>query len=137
MDLGIKLLELMENIYPRYLGQSLEQKAQTLKIIFQNFYLDGQNISYTYKKPFNSFVEGASCLLWWALRGSNSRHPPCKGGALPAELNALFFVYYLIQFSIFCQIRRASRVERIFFVKSANAFRATELNALSKYILLC
>ena len=25
---------------------------------------------------------------WWALTGSNRRHPPCKGGALPTELNA-------------------------------------------------
>lgn len=24
----------------------------------------------------------------WALRGSNPRHPPCKGGALPTELSA-------------------------------------------------
>ena len=71
MELGIKLLELVENLYPRYLGQSLEQKVETLKIIFQNFYLDGQNIDYTYKKPFNSFVEGASCLKWWALEDSN------------------------------------------------------------------
>jgi hypothetical protein len=26
--------------------------------------------------------------IWWALRGSNPRHLPCKGSALPAELNA-------------------------------------------------
>ena len=71
MKLGIKLLELLENLYPRYLGQSIEQKVETLKIIFQNFYLDGQNIDYTYKKPFNSFVEGTSCLKWWALEDSN------------------------------------------------------------------
>ena len=25
---------------------------------------------------------------WWAVRGSNSRHPRCKRGALPAELTA-------------------------------------------------
>ncbi len=25
---------------------------------------------------------------WWAMQGSNLRHPPCKGGALPAELIA-------------------------------------------------
>lgn len=25
---------------------------------------------------------------WWAMTGSNRRHPPCKGGALPAELIA-------------------------------------------------
>ena len=26
-------------------------------------------------------------LSWWMLRGSNPRPPPCKGGALPAELS--------------------------------------------------
>src|SRR3989337_2081686 len=25
--------------------------------------------------------------LWWVLRGSNSRHSPCKGDALPTELS--------------------------------------------------
>src|SRR3982074_2105416 len=24
---------------------------------------------------------------WWVLRGSNSRHSPCKGDALPTELS--------------------------------------------------
>lgn len=28
---------------------------------------------------------------WWAMTGSNRRHPPCKGGALPAELIAPAF----------------------------------------------
>ena len=27
---------------------------------------------------------------WWAVTGSNRRHPACKAGALPAELTALF-----------------------------------------------
>lgn len=27
-------------------------------------------------------------MLWWALRGSNSRPNPCKGSALPTELSA-------------------------------------------------
>ena len=26
--------------------------------------------------------------IWWALRGSNSRHSACKADALPAELSA-------------------------------------------------
>ncbi len=26
-------------------------------------------------------------LFWWVLRGSNPRHSPCKGDALPAELS--------------------------------------------------
>ena len=27
-------------------------------------------------------------LIWWAMTGSNCRHPACKAGALPAELIA-------------------------------------------------
>jgi hypothetical protein len=26
-------------------------------------------------------------IIWWVLRGSNPRHSPCKGDALPAELS--------------------------------------------------
>gem|GEM_PF-4750726 len=26
-------------------------------------------------------------LIWWVLRDLNPRHSPCKGDALPAELN--------------------------------------------------
>src|ERR1035438_2576459 len=28
-----------------------------------------------------------SACCWWVLRGSNPRHSPCKGDALPAELS--------------------------------------------------
>jgi hypothetical protein len=28
-----------------------------------------------------------SRATWWVLRGSNSRHSPCKGDALPTELS--------------------------------------------------
>ncbi len=28
------------------------------------------------------------CVFWWAMTGSNCRHPACKAGALPAELIA-------------------------------------------------
>src|SRR5205823_467439 len=33
-------------------------------------------------------VKPAGRGLWWAVRGSNSRHPRCKRGALPTELTA-------------------------------------------------
>lgn len=67
MELGIKLLELVEILYLRYISLSDIEKSETLKIIFQNFYLDGEKASYTYKKPFNSFVEGNVCLLNWTF----------------------------------------------------------------------
>ena len=34
-----------------------------------------------------------SAALWWMLRGSNPRPPPCKGDALPAELSILVTRY--------------------------------------------
>src|SRR5205823_4343402 len=31
----------------------------------------------------------SSCPCWWVLTGSNRRHSPCKGDALPTELSTL------------------------------------------------
>ena len=61
----------------------------------------------------------SSGFKWWALRDSNPRPSPCKGDALPAELNALNH----IQFS-----PRLPSGDFI-FLKSLNAFQTAELNA--------
>ena len=38
------------------------------------------------KKP--GLLNRAKCLIyWWVLTGSNRRHSPCKGDALPTELS--------------------------------------------------
>lgn len=42
------------------------------------------SLKYNKRENFKQFS-----LLWWALEDSNFWHPPCKGGALPTELNAL------------------------------------------------
>lgn len=52
-----------------------EDYSDTVEIDFQ-----------TLKNSLNKSVRVSS--LNWALRGSNSRHLPCKGSALPTELNA-------------------------------------------------
>lgn len=70
MELWIKLLVLVEILYLWYISLSDIEKSETLKIIFQNFYLDGEKASYIYKKTFNSFVEGNVCLLNWTF-GTN------------------------------------------------------------------
>ena len=48
----------------------------------------------------NSYIHTVKCSImnWWVMTGSNRRHPPCKGGALPAELitqhiNQYYFYY--------------------------------------------
>src|SRR2546429_4340230 len=42
------------------------------------------------KVPFagRHFSKLSDCFDWCALTGSNRRHSPCKGDALPAELSA-------------------------------------------------
>src|SRR6476659_4589510 len=43
----------------------------------------------TYRMPISSTgVPAAITGDWWAVTGSNRRHPACKAGALPAELTA-------------------------------------------------
>ena len=34
-----------------------------------------------------SYVERRHVEVWWVLQGSNLRPTPCKGAALPTELN--------------------------------------------------
>lgn len=63
MDKGIQLLELTENVYSQYLDQNEEEKSKLIKILCQNFSLEGSKVSYEYKKPFGIFAEGLSCTI--------------------------------------------------------------------------
>ena len=47
----------------------------------------------------NNYIVGK----WWAMRDSNSRHPRCKRGALPAELIALDLLYLVAGGAFFMQ----------------------------------
>src|ERR1700712_5562657 len=42
---------------------------------------------YSNQLNYHSLVQRAESVRWWVLRGSNSRHSPCKGDALPTELS--------------------------------------------------
>lgn len=82
MNKGVELLELLENLYPRYLAQNQAEKSKLIKIIFQNFFTEGQNIGYEYKKPFDLFAKGLSCTVDWAAVDSNHRPHPYQGCTL-------------------------------------------------------
>lgn len=58
MELWIKLLVLVEILYLWYISLSDIEKSETLKIIFQNFYLDGEKASYIYKKTSTHLLKG-------------------------------------------------------------------------------
>lgn len=66
------IFELLENLYLKYIEQNDEEKRNLLKIVSSNFLLDGEKLSYEYKKPFDIFAKGLSCQLKWRIGDSNS-----------------------------------------------------------------
>ena len=64
------------------------------RCILHNFlfrYMIKISISYDKKMLSNKkdsiyIIKFCSIFFWWSWRGSNSRPPPCHGGALPVEL---------------------------------------------------
>lgn len=59
---GIKTLELCEKAYSLYNNETAEEKAKILKYLLSNSELEGGKLSYTYKKPFDIFAKGLSCI---------------------------------------------------------------------------
>lgn len=55
---GIRIIELLHNIRHKYLHQSVEDKANLLNLLLSNCTLKDGKLSYTFKKPFDLFVEG-------------------------------------------------------------------------------
>ena len=70
---GARLVELLENLYSRYIQLNDEKKSEVIKIIFSNFFIDARNIRYEYNRPFDIFAKGLACTLDWRGRDSNPR----------------------------------------------------------------
>ena len=51
-----------------YESSRIERKRKILNLVFSNFFLNGSNLSYELKKPFDLIVKKAYCLLNWAWR---------------------------------------------------------------------
>lgn len=66
------LLEVTSRIYELYASSEIDRKRKILKLVFPNFWLDGRNLSYEIKKPFDEFIKKAFYLLKWRLGDSNS-----------------------------------------------------------------
>ena len=49
------------------------------------------------KKYTQTYVQVYVFSKWWAFRDSNPKPSPCKGDALPIELNALSLYNYIIK----------------------------------------
>ena len=66
------LLKVVSRIDELYKSSEIDRKRKILKLVFPNFWLDGRNLLYDIKKPFDEFIKKAYYLLNWRLGDSNS-----------------------------------------------------------------
>lgn len=91
------LLDVASRSYSLFKSSGIDVKRKILKLVFPNFYLDGQNLSYDIRKPFDLFIKGFNHPINLGRKDSNLRMPGPKPGALPlgdAPLQATFIILY-------------------------------------------
>lgn len=91
------LLDAASRSYSLFKSSGIDVKRKILKLVFPNFYLDGQNLSYDVRKPFDLFIKGSTYPINLGRKDSNLRMPGPKPGALPlgdAPLQATFIILY-------------------------------------------
>lgn len=71
MKKGIQMLELAENVYSHYIQENEKEKAKLIKIVCQNFFMEGSKAHYEYKKPFDILSEGLNCTITLGRKDSN------------------------------------------------------------------
>ena len=77
------LLDIASRSYSLFKSSGIDVKRKILKLVFPNFYLDGQNLSYDIRKPFDLFIKGSTYPINLGRKDSNLRMPEPKPGALP------------------------------------------------------
>ena len=77
------LLDVASRSYSLFKSSGIDVKRKILKLVFPNFYLDGQNLSYDIRKPFDLFIKGFNHPINLGRKDSNLRMPGPKPGALP------------------------------------------------------
>ena len=93
-----RLLEVVSRMNELYASSEIDRKRKILKLVFPNFWLDGQNLLYNIKKPFEELLKGAYHLLNWA--GVDSNHRTLSGTDLQsvAFSHSATYPYLVINF---------------------------------------
>lgn len=60
------LLDLVSRANSLYESSRIDKKRRILNLVFSNFWLNGQNLSYELKRPFDIFIKRSNRLLNWA-----------------------------------------------------------------------
>lgn len=76
------LLDIASRSYSLFKSSGIETKRKILKLVFPNFYLDGQNLSYNIRKPFDLFIKGSNHSINLGWKDSNLRNGGTKNRCL-------------------------------------------------------
>lgn len=60
------LLDVVSRANFLYQSSRIDRKRKILKLVFSNFFLNGRNLSYEIRKPFDMFIKRANRLKNWA-----------------------------------------------------------------------
>ena len=67
------LLDLVSRVNSLYKSSRIDKKRRILNLVFSNFFLNGSNLSYELKRPFDLFIKRSNRLLNWVWWDSNPR----------------------------------------------------------------
>ena len=59
------LLDLVSRLNSLYKSSRIDKKRRILNLVFSNFFLNGSNLSYKLKRPFDLFIKRSNRLLNW------------------------------------------------------------------------
>lgn len=76
------LLDIASRSYSLFKSSGIETKRKILKLVFPNFYLDGQDLSYDIRKPFDLFIKGSNHSINLGWKDSNLRNGGTKNRCL-------------------------------------------------------
>ena len=90
------LLDVANRSYSLFKSSGIDTKRKILKLIFPNFYLDGQNLSYEIRKPFDLFIKRAYYPINLGRKDSNLRNGWTKTSCLTTWRRPNASVLYIL-----------------------------------------
>ncbi len=93
------LLDVASRSYSLFKSSGIDVKRKILKLVFPNFYLDGQNLSYDIRKPFDLFIKGSTCSINLGRKDSNLRDGWTKTSCLTTWRRPIMSVTFIILLS--------------------------------------
>lgn len=91
------LLDVASRSYSLFKSSGIDTKRKILKLVFPNFYLDGQNLSYDIRKPFDLFIKGFNHPINLGWLDSNQRNGGTKNRCLTTWRHPITGTFLILQ----------------------------------------